>query len=450
MSVSALRNACFLTFALLSALPPSAARAATIAQEELYLANANLVDPAARQVRRGNLLIRNGVVVATPGKPPAGFTGRSLDLTGKWVIPGLIDLHTHSFGNQNPTGRNDAPRPAGTAQRVLYAGVTALLDLFGGEDQLFLTREQQRAGKLGGAELFTSLSCLTATNGHCTEYGIKTRTMDSPDEARRVIADLRQKHPDVVKIVYETETRWPSISKETFFAAVAAANESGLKTVIHINSWQGVRDAVEAGAAAVTHVPNAPIPDDVAPLMAARKVASIPTLAVETDLVDFVFDREVLDNPLARALTTPAVIDAYRSAEFVERIGKSRAESEARNTVTLRSVKTMADAGVTILAGTDSGNIGTLQGYSMHRELLKMVAAGLSSWQALAAATTEAGTFLGRRYGVKPGDEANLVVLDASPIDDIRNTQRIAYVIHNGAVVDREEVLASELAGLRR
>jgi imidazolonepropionase-like amidohydrolase len=79
-----------------------------------------------------------------------------------------------------------------------------------------------------------------------------------------------------------------------------------------------------------------------------------------------------------------------------------------------------------------------------------LVEAGLSSWQALAAATTEAGAFLGRAYGVTPGSEANLVVLDASPIDDIRNTQRIAYVIHHGAIVDREAVLESELAGLRR
>jgi len=113
-------------------------------------------------------------------------------------------------------------------------------------------------------------------------------------------------------------------------------------------------------------------------------------------------------------------------------------------------VKAMADAGVTILTGTDSGLPGTIQGYSMHRELMKLVEAGLSPWQALAAGTTEAGAFLGRQYGVTPGSEANLLVLDGSPLEDIRNTQRIAYVIHHGAIVNRDALLESELAGLRR
>jgi imidazolonepropionase-like amidohydrolase len=102
----------------------------------------------------------------------------------------------------------------------------------------------------------------------------------------------------------------------------------------------------------------------------------------------------------------------------------------------------MADAGVTILTGTDWGNWGTIQGFSLHRELVLLVDAGLSSWQALAASTTLTGEFLGKSFGVMPGDEANLVVLDASPIQDIRNTQQIAMVIHHGKVVDRARLLA--------
>jgi imidazolonepropionase-like amidohydrolase len=108
----------------------------------------------------------------------------------------------------------------------------------------------------------------------------------------------------------------------------------------------------------------------------------------------------------------------------------------------------LADAGVTILAGTDSGLPGTIQGYSLHRELIKLVEAGLSPWQALAAGTTKAGTFLGQSYGVTPGSVANLVVLAASPIEDIRNTQRIAHVIHRGSIVDRQALITSRAAGL--
>ena len=88
-----------------------------------------------------------------------------------------------------------------------------------------------------------------------------------------------------------------------------------------------------------------------------------------------------------------------------------------------------------MLVGTDAGNWGTIHGYSVHRELILLVEAGLSPWEALAAATTNAGNLLGRHYGVRPGDEANLVILDASPIDDIANTQRISAVISRGKLV---------------
>jgi imidazolonepropionase-like amidohydrolase len=93
---------------------------------------------------------------------------------------------------------------------------------------------------------------------------------------------------------------------------------------------------------------------------------------------------------------------------------------------------------VTLLTGTDAGNLGVIQGFSVHREIEKLVDAGLDAWQALAAATTNASALLGRRYGLTAGCEANLVILDASPIDDVRNTQAIRLVIHHGKRIDRE------------
>jgi len=421
-----------------------------VLRPDLYLVNANVVDPATREVRRGNLLIRDGKIASAPAKPPADFKGRTLDLNGKWVIPGLIDLHTHTYGNVDTSGKPiDRPNPPGVAVRMLYAGVTAFLDLFGAEDEQFNTRAQQRAGVLGGADMFSSLSCITATGGHGTEYGVKARIADSPEEARQAVESLFARRPDVIKIIYELGLGLrPSIDKPTLLAAVSAARQNNIKTVVHVATWQDVRDAVEAGATAITHTPGGPIPEDLARLMASRMVASIPTLTVQTDFRHFVLEPGVLDNPMARALTTPAVIGAYRSAETIARAESQRQQRDASEASSFKSVKTMADAGVRILAGTDSGSVGTLQGYSLHRELIQLVAAGLTQWQALAAATTDAAAFLGGSYGVKPGNEATLVVLEGSPIEDIRNTQRIAYVIHHGAVVDREGLRASKAAGL--
>ena len=91
-----------------------------------------------------------------------------------------------------------------------------------------------------------------------------------------------------------------------------------------------------------------------------------------------------------------------------------------------------------MLAGTDGGNPGVIQGFSVHRELTRFVEAGLSPWDALAAATTRAGEFLGRHYGVSTGDEANVVVVDKSPLDDIANTQQISLVVMRGQIAYRK------------
>ncbi len=406
------------------------------AAQDLYLTGANVVDPAKREIRRANLLVLDGKIAGEPAGAPSDFKGETLDATGKWVIPGLVDLHTHSYGNMAPGNTFDSTGTAVTAQRMLRAGVTAFLDLFGLEDALQTLRERQRAGEVPGADIFASLSCLTATEGHCTEYGIPTRTMNSPEEARSVVADLALKRPDVVKVVYAPTGRMPSVDKATLAAAIATASESGIKTVIHVNTWQDVRDAVESGASAVTHIPFDPMPAEIPRLMVERGVRHIPTLAVETDFWHFVSDSSPLERPLARALAPENVLAAYRNYELSEGDSARRTAAPEREKAVLASVKTLSDAGVVMLTGTDAGNFATIQGYSMHRELYKLVQAGLSPWQALAAATVDAGEFLGRSYGVSVGDEANLVVLEASPIEDITNTESIAHVIHHGKRVE--------------
>ena len=105
------------------------------------------------------------------------------------------------------------------------------------------------------------------------------------------------------------------------------------------------------------------------------------------------------------------------------------------------SVKKLHDAGVTILTGTDAGNPGTFLGYSVHRELALLVDAGLSPLEALAASTSAAGTFLGRSWGLSDGDEGSVLVLRASPLEDIRNSEAIESVIQRGVVVDRAALL---------
>jgi imidazolonepropionase-like amidohydrolase len=102
-------------------------------------------------------------------------------------------------------------------------------------------------------------------------------------------------------------------------------------------------------------------------------------------------------------------------------------------------VSALRQAGIQLLAGTDVVELGMFVGWSLHRELKLFVQAGLSPWEALATATINAGHFLGKDYGIQPGAEGSVLVLDASPIDDIWNTTKIRMVVHHGQVVQSND-----------
>ena len=435
--------------ALAAAAPPDAPPE----EGALLLTGGTLVDPRTGTAAEADLLIVDGAIVAAGRLRPEAFAGEVVDASGKWIVPGLRDLHVHAFLNQAPGRVAETLTTPVVAARMLYAGVTGFLDLFNLEDYVLLLRDHQReTGEPAGADIYAAGPCLTAPGGHCTEYRIPTRLIDSPEAARREVAELAAKAPDVVKLVYahvpeglEGEA-WrpgmPSIDRPTLEAAVAAAAERGLPTVVHVRSWEDVRASVEAGATAVTHVPaEGPVPDDLVELMAERGTVMIPTLA-NLD-ISLATDPAVLEEPLLRAVAGPRILEAYRGfaggGERAETVLASMDEAQANR---LASVGKLAAAGVPMVAGTDSGNPWTVQGYSLHRELELLVEAGLAPRQALAAATTAAGELLGRSWGLAPGDEGTVLVLDASPLEDIRNTRRVYAVIHHGNVVDREELLA--------
>jgi imidazolonepropionase-like amidohydrolase len=426
-----------------------------VAAQDIAFIGARIVDPARRQIADGVMLVRNGRIAEVLPSVPAGFRGQQIDLGGRWVIPGLVDMHTHSFANFGPGNAMQMLGPVATARLDLYSGVIAFLDLFNQEDMIFGLRDQQRQNPDAspGAYIFAAGPCLTATNGHCSEYGVPTRLVNSPAEAAREIDALAPKKPDVVKIVYDNRTystrRMPTVDRATLEAVIANARRHGIKTVVHVGSWNDVRDAVTAGAAAVTHTPGPePPPDDIARLMSERGAAHIPTLAVQTDFARIFTDRSMIQDAMLAALTTEPLRAAYLTASDTAAalrgwIAYQRSNMETNAT----AVRTLHEAGVTLLTGTDGGNLGVFQGWSVHREIELLVAAGFSTWDALRAATTNAATFLGQAWGVSAGNEATFIVLDASPVENITNTRRIHSVVLRGKVIDRVSLLPRQPDG---
>ena len=231
----------------------------------------------------------------------------------------------------------------------------------------------------------------------------------------------------------------PTIDRPTLDAVVATAKANGLKTVVHVGTWEDLRHAILAGAAAVTHTPEGPPPADIPALMVERGTLHISTLAVQSDYSRFADDPSLLDSPLLASMIGAKAISLYKQPPTGMLAGWLKLQRTSREAIAM-AVRTLSAAGVIMVTGTDGGNPAVFQGYSVHRELRLLVEAGLSPWDALRATTINAARLLGRKWGMEIGDEGTLLILDGSPLVDVRNTERIHAVILRGVRVDRDAI----------
>lgn len=413
-----------------------------------WIVHARLVDPDGRTVRPGHLRLQGGRI-AEVRRGPAPATGPGvLDVGGRWVMPGLVDLHVHGWGNPSPTaGPDHACGHAETARLQLAAGVVAYLDLGSRAARVFRVRDQLRRGAIPGARLFAAGPVLGHIKGMKPPprgADRRLRLVRSAAEARAQVRALAAQRPDVVKVLVDHTGDQQALTEATLRAVVREAGKHGLRVVCHIGTWRDGRACLDAGGAALTHLwDEAPVPPALVRDLAARQVPVIPTQPVQVDLPRYAGAQAVgLGDPLLRPLTTARLRAAYADpSRFVKKARFWLRYQSAHKGDYERQLLALHRGGVTLLTGSDSGNFGTFHGHALHRELALLGEAGVPSWAALQAATTAAGRFLGLRLGVRVGDAASFVVLDASPVDNLAATQQLRHVVQSGRLVDRRMLL---------
>jgi imidazolonepropionase-like amidohydrolase len=369
----------------------------------------------------GTAPIDNATIVVTGGRiaqvgpaarvtVPAGAT--RVSLAGKTVMPTIVDTHVH-LGTTRDALTTDLRRRA-------YFGISAAmsLGLDAGAD-IFQVRMQTPPG---AARYFTAGRGITMPEPGRSDvpYWVTTEA-----EARKAVQEQAAFRVDIIKIwVDDRDGKYKKMPPEIYTPVIDEAHKAKLRVVAHIFNLSDAKGLLKAGIDAFGHgIRDVDADDEVVALIKARPhVVLIPNMPDRGVAVDYSWLKGSLpDGEVAK----------------IQAAATDRPAAQRSFGIQARNLKRLADAGMTIAVGTD-GNTP----WAPHVEMEDMVASGMTPAQVIVAATRNGAAFLRMddTGTVAAGKNADLLVLDANPLDDIRNTRRIAAVYLRGVAVDRAKM----------
>jgi imidazolonepropionase-like amidohydrolase len=431
-------------------------RAAAQVESALAITNVTVIPMDRERVLRSQtVLIRGGRIVAVgaTGAVAIPSSAMKIDGTGRFLIPGLVDAHVHYDEDAPGADPHVDAINAEYSRLFLAAGVTEVLNLCGSARHLAL-RDSIAQGEVDGPTMLTSPPCLNDS-------------LMTEAQGEAAATQAKRDGYDFLKV-------YSFLSTDGFRGIIAAARRADIPVVGHIPQRVGTRAMLESGAVGIVHAEeflyNAPfrleygdprpgavqldttrIPT-LAHAVRSARVAVTPTLIAYSSIIDEAVSLDkVLAEPDLRLVSNQVKKSRGWYAadnDRASRLGAPVPLSRLRLGLAMqkRLVRAFRDSGVTLLAGTDAGgSIPMTPGWSLHDEMQLLVSAGLTPYQALRAATANAGEFFARHFHagasgtITPGARADLVLLDANPLVDIRNTRKIQGVVLRGEWEAREQ-----------
>jgi imidazolonepropionase-like amidohydrolase len=357
---------------------------------------------------------------------------RVIELHGKTLMPGLADMHVHLVGGWDGNAV-DMLGYQRYLNALLYAGVTTVLDTGNVQPFIVQMRAEIAAGRLLGPRIY----CVGAiVDGADPVWPPISYAVASTAQIPRIVARLKADRVDFIKA-------YVGLSHPQIRALVEEGRKAALHVLVDQWSLNGSPDIVDDGIFAFAHLPTRPLNPSFLTRPPERSIRFITTLAVHES-----FARRRLSNAdfLAEPLiadTTPSASMTAMRAEVRRPLSAGEAAQMARGregfAQALRNAKTLEDAGVLMAAGTDAPYPGDAQGEGLHRELELLVEAGLTPLQAIAVATGNAAKFVSdESWGtLKPGNRADVLVINGRPDRTIGDSRKIDMVIRAGQILDR-------------
>ncbi|MFN7938038.1 MAG: amidohydrolase family protein [Bryobacteraceae bacterium] len=380
------------------------------------ISGARVISTPGRPAESATIVIRDGKIVSVGKVIPKDAT--VIRLSGKTIIPGLVNAHGH-MGAQ---GAAASSQPSVEQQLALYGryGVTTVWSLGGENEDAVQARAAQDSAKLRRARIYFAGPVIAAR---------------TPQEARQQVNKVSQMKPDVIKIRIDDQLgTQPKMTPEVYKAVIDEAHKLGFRVAVHIFYLDDAKGALRAGADFIAHsVRDRDIDDEFLSLMKARNICYCPTFTRELSTYAYESTPAFFKDPFFLQGADPTQVKQLQEPDRQKAMRESKSAQTYKAAVPLamKNLKRVADAGIRIAMGTDTGaGPGRFQGYFEHLEMEMMTQAGLTPAQVLKASTVDAAACMGRADvgSIEPGKWADLIVLNANPLDDIRNTRKIHNV----------------------
>jgi imidazolonepropionase-like amidohydrolase/ABC-type multidrug transport system permease subunit len=427
--------------------------------------NANIFVGNGRVIQGGSVLVRNGKIAEVYEVAPGNLQSLNAEIVnavGKTIIPGLIDMHVHLGAPggiySDSSGYSDPKLAERRLAAYLYSGITAVRSTGDWLTSSFEWRHDIQSGEYLGAEPFICGPLFTTPGGHGTEYYKNlpqnqqklwekefVRLPASQGEARKEVDALHAAGIDCIKAVLESGNSsfglFNHMDAAIYRAVISEAQADHLPSATHTGNAGDVKEAADAGSSSIEHGSmNDLIPASTWAEMKEKNLVYDPTLSVYEAQADFANGNpELLTRSLVQQVGPANLIASTRAAVEKNRTKPSRDFAPLLVLVNKNLVNAYK-AGVTLITGTDAGNILVIHGPTVQHELELWVKAGIPPAIALEAATYNAAKVLGasgRIGSIQKGRDATFVLLEGDPLVDIANTERIAMVMFRGERIDR-------------
>jgi imidazolonepropionase-like amidohydrolase len=461
-----MRLAFFLLFNLLFGLTDA----------QLLIRNVTILDVENRKLLASqDVLITNGNIAAIGKNLKTTMSAQTIDGTGKWLMPGLVDAHVHFFQSGGLYTRPDAidlrkykpyqkevdwahQNMETFLRRYTSAGITTVIDV--GATPNFLRQRDTFRNKSYAPVIYMTGPLLTTWEPDIFDNLGEDEPfylMTTVDEARRHVQKELTLKPDFIKIWYIVAGSNIDSSAKASLPLVRAvideAHKNGLRVAVHATERITAMLSVQAGADYLVHdIENEPVDAAFIQLLKSRGTVLCPTLVVAGNYYkvfgqtykptaeDFRYANPTSLNSLfdMQALKDTALANRYKKA-----ILNNNPVMKREDSIRYTNLKKMADAGVIIATGTDAGNIGTQHVSSYYDELRAMQDAGMDVWSLLQASTINGAKALGKQneFGaIKKGMQGNVLLLTKNPAENIENWQSIDLVIKGGIAMKSDSI----------